>query len=84
MVGITPCKSVFIQCGGIKELVQLTKSMESFLRLNAVWALRNMVFHADKMCKQEIFTELTASSVANLICGNDLFMVQFLFFVCVD
>ncbi|XP_054818461.1 uncharacterized protein LOC129318002 isoform X2 [Prosopis cineraria] len=67
VAGITPGKSVFIQCGGIKELVQLTKSMDSSLRLNAVWALRNMVFHAEKTCKEAVFMELTASSIANLI-----------------
>ncbi|KAK4275229.1 hypothetical protein QN277_018346 [Acacia crassicarpa] len=67
VAGITPGISVFIQCGGIKELVQLTKSMDSSLRLNAVWALRNMVFHAEKTCIEAVFMELTASSIANLI-----------------
>lgn len=71
MVDFTPLKSTFIQCGGIKELVQLTKSMDSSLRLNAVGALRNMVFLADKMCKEGVFVELTASSMASLICGID-------------
>lgn len=72
VVDFTPDKSTFIQCGGIKELVQLTKSMDSSLRLNAVWSLRNMVFLADRMCKEAIFMELTVSSVASLICGNYL------------
>lgn len=79
VVDFTPHKSTFVKCGGIKELVQLTKSMDSSLRLNAVWALRNMVFLADKMCKEAIFMELTVSSVASLICGNDLHC-QFIFF----
>ncbi|XP_061375434.1 uncharacterized protein LOC133317592 [Gastrolobium bilobum] len=71
VVDFTPNKPTFIQCGGIKELVQLTKSMDSSLRLNAVWALRNMVFLADKMCKEVIFMELTVSSVASLICDPE-------------
>ncbi|KAJ1410860.1 Armadillo-type fold [Sesbania bispinosa] len=71
VVDFTPHKSTFIQCGGIKELVQLTKSMDSSLRLNAVWALRNMVFLADKKCKEGIFMELTVSSVASLICDPE-------------
>ncbi|CAK8538976.1 unnamed protein product [Lathyrus sativus] len=71
VVDFTPNKSTFIQCGGIKELVHLTKSMDSSLRLNAVWSLRNMVFLADKMCKEAIFMELTASSVASLICDPE-------------
>ncbi|KAL1347518.1 hypothetical protein HN51_023587 [Arachis hypogaea] len=71
VVDFTAHKSVFVQCGGIKELVQLTKSMDPSLRLNAVWALRNMVFLADKMCKEGIFMELTVSSVASLICDPE-------------
>ncbi|KAI4305103.1 hypothetical protein L6164_028491 [Bauhinia variegata] len=71
VVDFTPRKSTFIQCGGLKELIQLTKSMDSTLRLNAVWALRNMVFLADNMCKQGIFTELTAPSIASLICDPE-------------
>ena len=58
----------------------MTKSMDSSLRLNAVWALRNMVFLADKKCKEKVFMELTAFSVASLICGNDLHC-QFLLFL---
>ncbi|CAI8583187.1 unnamed protein product [Vicia faba] len=71
VVDFTPNKSTIIQCGGIKELVHLTKSMDSSLRLNAVWSLRNMIFLADKMCKDAIFMELTASSVATLICDPE-------------
>lgn len=71
VVDFTPHKSTFIQCGGIKELVQLTKSMDPSLRLNAVWALRNMVFLADKTCKEAIIMELTVSSVACLICDPE-------------
>ncbi|XP_014502530.1 armadillo repeat-containing protein 8 isoform X1 [Vigna radiata var. radiata] len=71
VIDFTPQKSKFIQCGGIKELVHLTKSMDSSLRLNAVWALRNMVFLADKMCKEKVFLELTVSSVASLICDPE-------------
>ncbi|KAL9319982.1 hypothetical protein ACSQ67_011821 [Phaseolus vulgaris] len=71
VVDFLPHKSTFVQCGGIKELVQLTKSMDSSLRLNAVWALRNMVFLADKICKEGVFVELTASSMASLICDPE-------------
>ncbi|XP_072092260.1 uncharacterized protein [Arachis hypogaea] len=70
-IGFSLHKSVFMQYGGIKELVQLTKSMDSSLRLNAIWALRNMVFHADKICKEVIFVELTASAIASLICDPE-------------
>ncbi|KAI8573189.1 hypothetical protein RHMOL_Rhmol01G0259400 [Rhododendron molle] len=64
-------KSVFIQCGGVKQLVQLSKSMESAIRLNAVWALRNLMFLSDNRCKEGIFLELTVSTLTSLICDPE-------------
>ena len=70
MVDFTTHKSLFIQCGGVKQLVQLSKSMESTVRVNAVWALRNLTFLIDNRCKRGIFLELTASALTSLISGN--------------
>ncbi|KAF8403818.1 hypothetical protein HHK36_011924 [Tetracentron sinense] len=71
VVDFTTRRVTFIQCGGVKQLVQLSKSMDSMLRLNAVWALRNLMFLADNSCKQGIFLELTASTLASLICDPE-------------
>ncbi|KAJ6692014.1 ARMADILLO REPEAT-CONTAINING PROTEIN 8 [Salix purpurea] len=67
VVDFTTRKSTFIQCGGVKQLVQLTKSMHSTLRFNALWALKNMMFLADDRCKEGIFLELTGSLLASLM-----------------
>ncbi|KAJ6409137.1 hypothetical protein OIU84_008769 [Salix udensis] len=67
VVDFTTRKSTFIQCGGVKQLVQLTKSMHSTVRFNALWALKNMMFLADDRCKEGIFLELTGSLLASLI-----------------
>ncbi|OVA19408.1 Armadillo [Macleaya cordata] len=64
-------KSIFIQCGGVKHLVQLSKSMDPILRLNAVWALRNLMFLLDKTGKEGILLELTISTLASLICDPE-------------
>ncbi|KAG6762327.1 hypothetical protein NC652_023085 [Populus alba x Populus x berolinensis] len=71
VVDFTTHKSTFIQCGGIKLLVQLTKSMDSTVRFNALWALKNMMFLADDRCKEGIFLELTGSLLASLICDPE-------------
>ena len=71
VVDFTTAKSTFLQCGGLKLLVQLSKSMDPILRLNALWGLRNLMFLADNTCKKGIFLELTAPSLLSLICGND-------------
>ncbi|KAI3905637.1 hypothetical protein MKX01_036546, partial [Papaver californicum] len=64
-------KSTFIQCGGVKHLVHLSKSMDSVLRLNAVLALRNLMFLLDKNGKECILLELTVSTLASLICDPE-------------
>nr|XP_010931024.1 armadillo repeat-containing protein 8 [Elaeis guineensis] len=64
-------KSVFIQCGGVSQLVQLSKSMDPTLRLKSVWALRNLMFLADRTDKECVLMELTASNLASLICDSE-------------
>ncbi|XP_021682977.2 uncharacterized protein LOC110666697 isoform X1 [Hevea brasiliensis] len=76
LVDFTTGKSTFVQCGALKQLIQLSKSMESTVRLNALWALKNMVFLADDRCKEGIFMELTASLLASLICDHNPFVQE--------
>ncbi|XP_022926791.1 uncharacterized protein C26H5.04-like isoform X1 [Cucurbita moschata] len=64
-------RSIFIECGGVKELVRLSKSMDLDIRLNALRALRNLIFFANNMCKAGIFVELTASLLASLVCDPE-------------
>ncbi|KAG8389000.1 hypothetical protein BUALT_Bualt02G0183900 [Buddleja alternifolia] len=67
VVDFMPHKSLFIQCGGVKQLVQLSKSMESAIRVNAVWALKNLTFLVNNKCKDEIFSELTSTTLISLL-----------------
>ncbi|KAA3455354.1 armadillo repeat-containing protein 8 [Gossypium australe] len=67
VVDFTTRKSIFVQCGGMKLLVQLAKSMESSVRSNALWALKNFVFQADNRLKEGVFSEFTASLLSSLI-----------------
>ncbi|KAK6138401.1 hypothetical protein DH2020_027875 [Rehmannia glutinosa] len=60
-------KSLFVQCGGVKQLVQLSRSMESAVRVNAVWALKNLTFLVDNRCKEEILLELSTSTLTSLL-----------------
>ncbi|KAL3620395.1 hypothetical protein CASFOL_035307 [Castilleja foliolosa] len=60
-------KSLFMQCGGLKQLVQLSRSMEPDIRVNAVWALKNLAFLINNRCKEEILLELSLSTLASLV-----------------
>lgn len=73
-------KTIFIQSGCVKQLVQLSKSMDPVLRINAVWALRNLMFHADRAGREHILCELTEAVLAGLICGNTFSFSFFFFF----
>ncbi|KAK4780091.1 hypothetical protein SAY87_016197 [Trapa incisa] len=64
-------KSRFMKWGGVKQLIQLSMSMNSAIRLNSLWALKNLTFEADNQCKERVFRELTASSLASLICDPE-------------
>ncbi|KAL3529880.1 hypothetical protein ACH5RR_009202 [Cinchona calisaya] len=69
-------KTTFIQCGGLKQLVELSKSMDSTLRMNAVWALRNLIFLVNDRCKEAILLELTQSTITSLICDPEAFVQE--------
>ncbi|XVF04721.1 hypothetical protein REPUB_Repub05bG0109600 [Reevesia pubescens] len=71
VVDFTTRKSIFLQCGGMKQLVQLAKSMESDVRSNALWALKNFVFLANNRLKEGVFSEFTASLLSSLICDPE-------------
>ncbi|XP_019155555.1 PREDICTED: armadillo repeat-containing protein 8 [Ipomoea nil] len=64
-------KSMFMQCGGVKQLVQLSRSMDSTIRVKAVCALRNLIFLVNNRCKEEILLELTQPMLRCLICDSE-------------
>ncbi|KAJ7299085.1 hypothetical protein O6H91_Y307900 [Diphasiastrum complanatum] len=71
VLDFTPHKAVFFNCGGVSQLIQLARSMDSVLRQNAVWALRNLLYLADMMAKERVMRELTFSTLVDLICDSE-------------
>ncbi|CAK9164686.1 unnamed protein product [Ilex paraguariensis] len=76
VVDFTVHKSMFIKCGGVEHLVQRSNSMDSTIKVHAVWALRNLIFLVDNRCKERILSELTASTLASLICDPEAFVQE--------
>ncbi|KAG6547666.1 hypothetical protein Mapa_011115 [Marchantia paleacea] len=62
-----PHKAVVFRCGGVSQLIQLSQSMDPILRLNAVWALKNLLYMSDKTVKERVMGELTFNSLVDLI-----------------
>ncbi|XP_020241020.1 uncharacterized protein LOC109819644 isoform X2 [Asparagus officinalis] len=64
-------KSPSIQFGGVTLLVELSRSMDSVIRLKSLCALRNLMFLGDKISRQHILMELTVSTLASLLSGSE-------------
>ncbi|OAY77676.1 Armadillo repeat-containing protein 8 [Ananas comosus] len=70
-VNFTTRKSSFFQYGGVSQLIQLSKSMDSILRLKSVSALRNLIFLLDRKDKDNILIELSVPMLMSLICDDE-------------
>ncbi|BBM98555.1 armadillo repeat-containing protein 8 [Marchantia polymorpha subsp. ruderalis] len=66
-----PHKAVVFRCGGVSQLIQLSQSMDPILRLNAVWALKNLLYMSDKTVKERVMGELTFNSLVDLIFDSE-------------
>jgi len=51
-------KKTVLENGGVERLVKLVGSTDSNLRLNSVWALKNLLFQADSDVKGRVMREL--------------------------
>ncbi len=48
-----------MELGGIEKLVELVHSPDNTLRLNAIWALKNLVYQAESEIKEAVMKVLT-------------------------
>lgn len=58
VLDFSPMKRIVIERGGSQQLVKLIHSTHLDLRLNAVWALKNMIFQADLETKKGVMAHL--------------------------
>lgn len=59
VLDFSPMKDNVIRLGGIRKFIELLNSLNSQLRLNAVWALKNMLFQTTIDIKLAVMKELT-------------------------
>eukprot|EP00899_Mesostigma_viride_P029667 jgi/Mesvir1/9886/Mv22416-RA.1 len=58
-----PLRETLLRAGALAQLVALTQSMERSLRLNAVWALKNLLFFPVPELRKAVIKELTFPSL---------------------
>jgi hypothetical protein len=76
VLDFSPMKSIIIENGGLELLVQLViSSADTSLRLNALWALKNVLFEADSSIKIRVITQLGFETIYKL-CEDPSFAIQ--------
>lgn len=69
-------KAIIIDNGGLELLVQLVGSAtDTSLRLNALWALKNVLFEADSAIKNRVISQLGFETIYKL-CSDPSFVIQ--------
>eukprot|EP00002_Diphylleia_rotans_P013462 TRINITY_DN2633_c0_g1_i8.p1 TRINITY_DN2633_c0_g1~~TRINITY_DN2633_c0_g1_i8.p1 ORF type:complete len:638 (-),score=140.13 TRINITY_DN2633_c0_g1_i8:189-2102(-) len=82
VLDFSPMKKLILQKGGIPRLVELTSSMDYQLRLNSIWALKNLIYDAEPLLKDAVMKEMSFSRLFGLIMeGDEEIQIQALSFL---
>ncbi|TIC30149.1 ARM repeat-containing protein [Wallemia mellicola] len=79
--GFSPLKQKLIQTGGVKILVKLTYSLSYKVRLNTLWAIKNMVFAASTELKRFVCDQIGWEHFSNLLKDPNIEVVEQVLFV---
>ncbi|XP_067265893.1 armadillo repeat-containing protein 8 isoform X3 [Chanodichthys erythropterus] len=71
LLEFSPSKEPILESGVIELLCSLTQSDSPALRVNGIWALMNMAFHADQKVKVEIVKALGTEQLFRLLSDPD-------------
>lgn len=63
----SPLRAKLVMSGGVELLVSLTSSSYVPLALNALWALKNLTYHASETLKADVVSALSWRRLAELI-----------------
>ncbi|KAI9292550.1 ARM repeat-containing protein [Neoconidiobolus thromboides FSU 785] len=63
----SPMKTDIVQNGGIEKLVALVDASDKELSLNAIWALKNLIFKSDPSVKRSLMSILAYSRLEEFI-----------------
>ena len=70
VLNFSPMKQVLMEGGGIDRLVELAKTSYGPAKLNALWALKNVLYSSDITIKLHVMEALQWPYVANLAQGS--------------
>ena len=58
VLDFSPMKNIVLENGGVEKLVSLLSSSDMNLKLNVVWALKNILYQADSVIKSKVMDHL--------------------------
>ncbi|KAJ3378983.1 Armadillo repeat-containing protein 8 [Entophlyctis sp. JEL0112] len=71
VLDFSPMKKSVIENGGVEKIVQLLKSDDSEVKLNAVWALKNLLYLANSEVKSKVIQEMGWDLLKKLLADNN-------------
>lgn len=63
LLDFSPMKKLAFENGVASQIILQTRSMDTTVRLNSVWALKNLLYMTETNIKQAILNELTCESL---------------------
>lgn len=58
VLDFSPMKKTVLEKGAVEKLCAMVRSMDISLRLNSLWALKNLLYHADSDIKSSVMKQL--------------------------
>ncbi|RNA42716.1 armadillo repeat-containing 8 isoform X1 [Brachionus plicatilis] len=75
LIEFSPCKETLLGDDVIKILIEFVNYKNKSIRINSIWALMNLAYHADQKIKQQILAEMTFDRLFQLLTENDEILV---------
>ncbi|KAJ8496841.1 hypothetical protein ONZ51_g884 [Trametes cubensis] len=71
VTNFSPLRTTLLEQGVIQRLVQLLRSDDIELKLNALWAYKNLLYKATPELKREVMSAIGCSEMSNLLMESD-------------
>ncbi len=76
VLDFSPMKKIVLEHGGVGKLVSLLGSSNEKLRLNAIWAIKNLVYQAETAVKASVIKDLGWAGLQQLINDKDVIIQE--------